>query len=56
MKASLVRFWKEEEGLTATEYAVAGALVAGACVTAFTNLGTSISNFINFLAGKIVTP
>ena len=39
-------FWNDEEGLTAVEYAVAGALIAAALVTAFTDLGTAVKNVI----------
>jgi pilus assembly protein Flp/PilA len=37
------RFIVSEDGPTAVEYAVMVALVVVACVTAITNLGTSIS-------------
>jgi pilus assembly protein Flp/PilA len=42
MKKFLVAFFKDEEGLTMVEYAVAGSLVAAAAVTAFTDLGAAI--------------
>jgi pilus assembly protein Flp/PilA len=42
MKTLIVAFLKDEEGLTMVEYAIAGALVSIAAVTAFTNLGTAI--------------
>ena len=38
MKKFIVAFLKDEEGLTMVEYAIAGALVSIAAVTAFTNL------------------
>ena len=53
MKREILKFLKEEEGLTMVEYAVAGALVAAACVFAFTNLGTAIANRIQGLAATI---
>jgi len=43
MRKHLLAFVRDEEGLTMVEYAVAGSLVAVACVTAFTNLGTAIA-------------
>ena len=53
MKREILKFLKEEEGLTMVEYAVAGALVAAACVLAFTNLGTAIATRIQGLADTI---
>ena len=51
MKKFMVAFFKDEEGLTMVEYAVAGSLVAAAAVTAFTNLGAAIVTKI----GNLVT-
>ncbi len=42
MKKFIVAFLRDEAGLTMVEYAIAGALVAAATVTAFTLLGTNI--------------
>jgi pilus assembly protein Flp/PilA len=53
MKQQILKFLKEEEGLTMVEYAVAGALVAAACVVAFTGLGTAIATRISDLANTI---
>jgi len=39
----LLAFWKEESGLTIVEYALTGALIAVAAITALTGLGTAIS-------------
>lgn len=47
------KFLKNEDGLTTVEYAVAGALVAAAVVTAFTDLGTAVQNRITFLKEQI---
>ena len=46
-------FLREEEGLTMVEYAIAGALVAAATVTAFTSLGSSVITRINALAADV---
>jgi pilus assembly protein Flp/PilA len=46
-------FLREEEGLTMVEYAIAGALVAAATVTAFTNLGSSVITRITALATDV---
>ncbi|MFN2533397.1 MAG: Flp family type IVb pilin [Pyrinomonadaceae bacterium] len=46
-------FWRNEQGLELSEYAVAAALVALAAVTAFQLLGTSIASRINTLSSYI---
>lgn len=38
----LKSFWTEEEGLTMTEYAVAGAVIAAGAAAAFTGLGAAV--------------
>ena len=55
MKSFIVAFLKDEEGLTMVEYAIAGALVSIAAVTAFTNLGTAVANRINALVTAVNT-
>jgi Flp pilus assembly pilin Flp len=47
------RFFHDETGLELSEYAVAAALIALACVAAFQLLGTKNDLSINDLAGKI---
>ncbi|OCX94155.1 MAG: pilus assembly protein [Pseudomonas sp. CO183] len=47
IKSAVVRFAKDEEGLTTVEYAIAGGLVAATLITAFTNLGTIVLQKIN---------
>jgi len=47
------RFFADETGLELSEYAVAAALIALACVAAFQLLGTNVGLKINELAGKI---
>jgi len=42
MLQSLKTFLRDEEGLTMVEYAVAGALISAAAVTAFTDLGAAV--------------
>jgi pilus assembly protein Flp/PilA len=46
VKQAMIRFIKEEEGLTVVEYAIAGSLVGLAVVTAFTDLGTAVGDKI----------
>jgi pilus assembly protein Flp/PilA len=55
MIKSIIRFWKDEEGLTMVEYAIAGALVAGTAILVFTNLGTAIVAAITNLVTAINT-
>ncbi len=51
----LKKFFRDETGLELSEYAVAAALIALACVTAFTTLGTTIKTAIGNLGTKIPT-
>ena len=48
------KFLNDETGLELSEYAVAAALVALACVLAFRTLGGNIATKINELADTIV--
>ena len=47
------KFIKDEAGLELSEYAVAAALIALACVAAFQLLGTNITSKINDLANTV---
>jgi pilus assembly protein Flp/PilA len=42
----LYALWREEEGLTTVEYAIAGSLVGLLVIGAFTTLGTTVGNVI----------
>ncbi|MBV7487621.1 MULTISPECIES: Flp family type IVb pilin [Pseudomonas] len=42
IKASVVKFINDEDGLTVVEYAVAGGLVTALVVAIFTTLGTAV--------------
>ncbi|MNZ77534.1 pilus assembly protein Flp/PilA [Pseudomonas linyingensis] len=53
IKQAVVKFIKDEEGLTVVEYAVAGGLVSLAVVTAFTELGTQVGVVIDSLTDAI---
>jgi pilus assembly protein Flp/PilA len=53
MTNSIKKFFKDEEGLTMVEYAIAGALVAATAVTVFTNLGTAIVTRITALVTAV---
>jgi pilus assembly protein Flp/PilA len=49
MKEAIIAFFKEEDGLTAVEYAIAGALVVGGAVVAFNSLGGAVNAKISCL-------
>jgi pilus assembly protein Flp/PilA len=49
MKTLIQKFWRDEDGLSAVEYAVAGALIVVGLVGAFTNLGNAVLARINQL-------
>jgi len=53
MKTKIMNFLREEEGLTAVEYAIAGGLVGLTVVLAFTNLGVAVGNVIAGLTAAI---
>lgn len=55
LKQAVMNFIREEEGLTVVEYAIAGALVSIAVVTAFTNLGTAVEGAIGDLITAVNT-
>ncbi len=44
-------FIRDEEGLTVVEYAVAGGVLAGAIVIAFSGFGTAIQTKISTIIG-----
>jgi pilus assembly protein Flp/PilA len=51
--SALKGFWNEEAGASMVEYGLMVALVAAACVTAVTALGTAISGKFNSVATSI---
>jgi pilus assembly protein Flp/PilA len=54
IKASVLKFVKDENGLTIVEYAVAGGLITGAVVVAFTLLGGAVDTRIRVLCNAII--
>jgi pilus assembly protein Flp/PilA len=46
IKTSVLKFIKDEDGLTIVEYAVAGGLITVAAVGAFITLGTNVNSKI----------
>lgn len=55
IKQAVVKFVRDEEGLTVVEYAVAGGLIALTVVLAFTALGSEVARVINALADILAT-
>jgi pilus assembly protein Flp/PilA len=48
-------FIREEEGLTIVEYAIAGAIISVAVVTAFTTLGDNVQGAVDNLGTDVST-
>jgi pilus assembly protein Flp/PilA len=48
-------FIKEEDGVTAIEYALIASLIAGVIIAAVTLLGGNITRMFNALAAKVKT-
>ncbi|MEZ9197728.1 Flp family type IVb pilin [Shewanella sp. 10N.286.54.B9] len=53
IKQLMKEFIEDESGLTAVEYAIAGGLVVGGMVAAFSELGTNATGRIESLASAI---
>jgi pilus assembly protein Flp/PilA len=53
---NIVRFFKDEEGVTAIEYGLLAALIALMIIAGATLLGTNLNALFNYIAGKIVVP
>jgi pilus assembly protein Flp/PilA len=53
MKTKLMKFLRDEEGLTVVEYAVAAGLVAAATVAAFQALGVKVAGVITALTALL---
>ena len=49
----IINFLKDEEGVTAIEYALIAALVAVVGIVGWTALGTAIKEQANTVAGKV---
>ena len=53
MQKSIMKFLRDEEGLTMVEYAVAGGMIAAAGVISFQLLGGEVTRIIDFLTGEL---
>lgn len=54
IKEAVVKFIKDEEGLTIVEYAVAGGLITVAVVAAFITLGGNVNTRITSLGCAVM--
>ena len=50
---SIVRFFKDEEGVTAIEYGLLAALIALAIILGATALGTNLNKLFSYIAGEV---
>lgn len=55
MKKILMRFLKDEDGVTAIEYGLIAALIAVVIITAVTLVGNSLENTFNYIGGQVST-
>lgn len=53
MKTEILKFLRDEDGLTMVEYAIAGGLITLGAVAAFTALGTAVDNKIDSIATTV---
>jgi pilus assembly protein Flp/PilA len=53
MKKTIMKFARDERGLTTVEYAVAGGLISAAVVGAFTLLGGTVDRIIRGLEAAL---
>ena len=56
MKKHVMKFLRNEEGLTTVEYAIAGGLIGAAVIGAFSALGTSVGGVINNIVTVLGAP
>jgi len=55
MREKLMAFFREEEGLTTVEYAIAGGLVGAAVIAAFFALGGRVGEIIEDITTRLGT-
>ena len=55
MKKQILKFLRNEDGLTMVEYAVAGGLITLVAVTAFTYLGNAVGTKISAIADTVTS-
>ncbi|MBO9356672.1 Flp family type IVb pilin [Bordetella petrii] len=54
MKEQLVKFWNDEDGVTALEYGLIAGLIATAIIAAFAFLGDGLESLFTSIKGKMV--
>ncbi|HET6346981.1 MAG TPA: Flp family type IVb pilin [Myxococcota bacterium] len=52
-RASVLQFFRDEEGATAAEYGIIAALIAVVIIAAVKTLGTNMSSMFNRIAGEV---
>jgi pilus assembly protein Flp/PilA len=55
MTKTLRRFFKDESGATAIEYAIIAAVLGAVIITAMGSLGTSLSGAFSKIGGKLTS-
>ena len=55
MGSALTALWKDEEGLTVVEYAIAGGLVGATVIAAFVLLGGTVGGIIGYIQTQLAT-
>lgn len=53
---SLIKFLREEDGVTAIEYGLIAALIAVVIIVGVTLVGTNLNGTFSFIGGKVATP
>ena len=53
MLKQIKKFMKDDEGVTALEYGLIAALIAGVIIGAVTTLGTNVQGTFNTIAGSM---
>ncbi|MDH4559984.1 Flp family type IVb pilin [Pseudomonas sp. BN411] len=53
IKTSVMKFLKDEDGLTIVEYAVAGGLITAVVAATFTALGTNVETRMNAVCNAV---
>jgi pilus assembly protein Flp/PilA len=51
----LTALWKDEEGLTVVEYAIAGGLIGATVIVAFQTLGLTVGGIIGYIQAQLAT-
>ncbi len=54
-RETLMKFFRDESGVTAIEYSLIAALISVAAIGALTTLGTSLSNVFNLVTTTLTT-